>query len=80
MEENTYFSFVSITYLQTFIHAMYCNTVIIPFDAQIVSTLGRGNPFQLASVPFDMFPLFFEHFCTVAQNVLGLSLFFFLIE
>lgn len=80
MEENTYFSFVSITYLQTFIHAVYCNTVIIPFNAQIVSTLARGSPFQLASVPFDVYPSFFEHFCTGAQNVLGLSLFSFLIE
>ena len=62
-------------YSWTFIHAVYCNRVIILFHVQIVSTLARGSPFQLAPVPFDMSPSFFEHFFTLAQDVLGLSLF-----
>lgn len=49
----------------------------ILFDAHIVSTLARGSPFQLAPVPFDMSPLFFEHFFNLTQGVLGLSLFLF---
>ena len=50
------------------------------FDAQIVSNLER-SPFPLAPMLFWHVPtLFFEDFFTLAQDILGLSLFSFLIE
>lgn len=78
---NIFFPFMNILICSwTFIDALYCSMSHILFNAQIVSTLARGSPFHLAPVSFATSPLFFEHFFTLAQGVLGLSLFLFLIE